>query len=77
MRRLASGAEHEVLFPDAAYGVSVEENPAFGGNVLRFTYSSLITPPSVYDYDMATEQRVLMKQQEVLGGFEPPPAFTA
>jgi oligopeptidase B len=68
---LASGAEHEIGFDDAAYGVSLNENPEFATDALRFTYSSLVTPSSVYDYDLRTRQRVLRKQQEVLGGYDP------
>jgi oligopeptidase B len=71
VRSLATGVEHDVSFPDAAYGVDVGENPEFSTDVLRFTYSSLVTPPSVFDYNMATGERVLMKRQDVLGGYDP------
>ncbi len=71
VRALATGEEHGITFADAAYGVDLDANPEFESGVLRFTYSSLITPPSVYDYDMATRGRVLMKRQEVLGGYDP------
>src|SRR6185369_2310690 len=39
--------------------------------LLRFTYSSLVTPDSVYDYDIATRERALLKRDEVLGGYDP------
>jgi oligopeptidase B len=71
VRQMSNGEEHEVTFQDAAYGVFLEENPEFATTLLRFTYSSLITPPTVYDYDMSTRQRELKKQQEVLGGYDP------
>ncbi|HYV99038.1 MAG TPA: S9 family peptidase [Gemmatimonadaceae bacterium] len=71
VRDLMSGVEHDITFDDAAYGVDIAENPEFDTNLLRFTYSSLITPPSVYDYDMATRARTLLKRQEVLGGYDP------
>ncbi len=60
-----------MTFEDPAYGVNVDENPEFPTEVLRFTYSSLVTPPSVYDYDMATRKRTLKKRQEVLGSYDP------
>jgi oligopeptidase B len=62
---------HYVEFPEAAYGVSLGSNPEFATKLLRFTYSSLITPDSVYDYDIATRERVLLKRDEVLGGYDP------
>jgi oligopeptidase B len=60
-----------VEFPEAAYGVSPGSNPEFDTNLLRFTYSSLVTPDSVYDYDVTTRGRTLLKQDEVLGGYDP------
>ena len=71
VRALASGDEHEVSFPDAAYGVYLEGNREYASDTLRFDYSSLITSPSVYDYDMRARTRELKKQQEVLGGYDP------
>jgi oligopeptidase B len=62
---------HYVEFPEAAYGVSPGSNPEFGTKLLRFTYSSLITPDSVYDYDVVTRERALLKRDEVLGGYDP------
>lgn len=67
---LASGAVHYVDFPEAAYGVSVGPNPEFDTTDLRFTYSSLVTPDSVFDYDLAARSRVLRKQTEVPGGYD-------
>jgi oligopeptidase B len=53
--------------PSASWGGS---NPEFGSTTLRFEYSSLITPRSIYDLDMETGERVLLKQQPVLGGYD-------
>ncbi len=71
VRALASGEEHEISFPEPAYGVFVGPNPEFDTAVVRFTYTSLVTPNSVYDYDMASRKRELKKQQEVPGGYAP------
>ena len=69
---LADGATHDVSFPEAAYGVF-----AHGGTrsttaaTLRFTYSSLVTPNTVFDYEMDARTRELKKRTEVLGGYDP------
>jgi oligopeptidase B len=68
---LDGGATHDISFPEAAYGVSLAANPMFETNTLRFTYSSLVTPSTVIDYDLTTRSRTVMKQQEVLGGYDP------
>ncbi len=68
---LAAEATHDITFPEAAYGVSLAGNPMFESSSLRFTYSSLVTPATVFDYDMATRERTLKKTQEVLGGYDP------
>ncbi len=68
---LASGDSHYVDFPEAAYGVTVDENPEFATRTIRFTYSSPITPDSVYDYDVQTRTRELRKRDDVLGGYDP------
>ncbi|XP_021750642.1 uncharacterized protein LOC110716331 [Chenopodium quinoa] len=58
-----------VDFVDPAYDVHHLESQ-FSSNVLRFSYSSLRTPPSVYDYDMDSGERVLKEIDTVLGGFD-------
>ena len=68
---LTNDDAHYVDFPEAAYGVTFEENPEFAAQTIRFTYSSLITPDSVYDYDVATRTRELRKRDDVLGGYDP------
>ncbi len=71
VHELATGQSHDVQYPEAAYGVYPGSNPEFDTNTLRFTYSSLVTPNSVFDYRMDTRARELMKRDEVLGGFDP------
>ncbi|HWA57976.1 MAG TPA: S9 family peptidase [Gemmatimonadales bacterium] len=66
---LRAGKTHYITFPEAAYGVFPAANPEFDTEVYRFTYSSLVTPPSVYDYNLATRQRTLKKRQEIPSGF--------
>jgi oligopeptidase B len=67
----ATGETHLVTFPEPAYSVFTVGNREFDTTLLRFSYQSLVTPSSTYDYDMATRQRTLLKQQPVLGGYDP------
>ena len=68
---LASGADHLVEFPEPVYTVYQHENPEFDTTLLRFTYTSLVTPASVIDYDLAARTWTVKKQTEVLGGYDP------
>lgn len=68
---LNSGDYHLIPFPEPVYTAWEGENPEFDTQVLRFHYASLITPQSIYDYHMVTQERTLRKQQPVLGGYEP------
>ncbi len=67
----AGGAVHLIEFPETAYSVSAGVNPDFESRCFRFTYSSPVTPPSVYDYDLGTGDRTLRKRQEIPSGFDP------
>jgi oligopeptidase B len=67
---LEQGDTHYVDFPQAAYGIQVGSNPEFDQAELRFTYSSLATPDTVFDYDLRTRSRVVRKKEPVLGGFD-------
>ncbi len=68
---LTSGASHRIAFPEAIYAVFPENNPEFDATTLRYNYQSFTTPPSIYDYDIATKTSTLLKQTEVLGGYDP------
>lgn len=58
---------HYVDFPEPVYSAGLSGNAEFDTNILRFTYTSLVTPASVFDYNMATGERELKKQLEVPG----------
>jgi len=62
---------HDITFPEAAYEASAGQNAEFDTATYRFNYTSLVTPNSVFDYDIAKRTRVLKKQLEVLGGYKP------
>jgi oligopeptidase B len=66
----ASGGSHDIDFPDEAYGVFPAANPEFRTRHFRFTYSSMLTPASVYDYDVVSRDRALLKRQEIPSGFD-------
>ncbi len=68
--RLADKAEHSISFDDPVYLANLGYNPQFDSDVLRYTYQSLRTPASVIDYNLNTKEAKLMKQVEVLGGFD-------
>jgi len=61
--------EHYLEFQEPTYRAHIGNNPELDTMVLRFEYTSMKTPLSIYDYDMVTRQRTLLKQEEVLGGF--------
>lgn len=69
IREIASGKEHYLDFGEPAYAAYVGANPEFNTTNLRYNYTSLTTPNSVFDYDMNIKSKKLMKEQEVLGGF--------
>jgi oligopeptidase B len=68
---LPARQSHRIEFPEAAYTCWPHPNPDFNSHLLRFGYASLITPDSVFDYDMNAQSRELKKQAEVLGGYDP------
>ena len=71
VRSLKTGAEHFINFGEAAYSAGFGGNPEYNSTTLRYNYTSLTTPGSIFDYNMVTKKSKLMKQQEVLGGYNP------
>lgn len=69
VRPWAGTEEHYVDFGEPAYVAAPVNNYEFDTPWLRFSYSSLTTPPSVYDYNLLTREKKLLKREEVLGGF--------
>jgi oligopeptidase B len=67
---LLGGEGHRIAFPEAAYLATPAENPEFHTKRFRLAYQSPVTPPSVYDYDPFTRERVLLKERAVLGGYD-------
>ncbi len=71
IRRFSDGAETEVAFDEEAYGLGLSHGYEFDTTTIRFTYSSMTTPASVFDYDVETQERTLRKQQVVPSGHNP------
>ncbi len=66
-----TGDKHFIEFPEPVYSTMMGTNIDYKTDVLRFGYMSMVTPRSIYDYNMATKKRELKKQTEVLGGYDP------
>jgi oligopeptidase B len=64
-------SEHYLDFGEEAYLAYTSINPEFDTELLRYGYTSLTTPNSTFDYNMRTKEKTLLKQEEVLGGFDP------
>ncbi len=66
----AAKSSREISFPEPAYSASPNVNREFNTQKFRYSYQSLVTPASVYEYDIATGKSKLLKQLEVPGGFD-------
>src|SRR5271163_1461763 len=66
-----AAAEFFISSDEPAYSMAVSVNPELDTDIVRYTYSSLTTPTTVYDYDVRTGRRALLKRDPVLGDFDP------
>ncbi len=64
------GKTHYVDFPEPVYTAGIGGNAEYDTKLVRFSYASLVTPDSVFDYNMETRERDLKKQRVVLGGYD-------
>ncbi len=71
VRERDGGAEHAIAFEEEAYSLGMSAGHEYETTMLRFTYSSMTTPAEVYDYDMLTRTRQLLKRQVVPSGHDP------
>ena len=71
VRALKTGASHGVSHDETLYDVRLGHNPEFDTGTVRFTYGSLVTPDSEYEYDLTEKTRKLLKRTEVPGGYDP------
>ncbi|MDP2208121.1 MAG: S9 family peptidase [Bacteroidota bacterium] len=68
---LRTNKHYYIDFPEPVYSAFPSTNAEFDTNVFRFSYQSFITPSSIYDYNFETREQTLLKQTEVLGGYDP------
>jgi oligopeptidase B len=69
MLRTLDGSEHELDFGEPAYLAALGDNFEADTPYLRFGYTSMTTPMTIYDYHMETREKILLKQEPVLGDF--------
>ncbi|MDH2429443.1 S9 family peptidase [Sphaerisporangium sp. TRM90804] len=65
------GEPYEISFPEPIHTAEPAGNPEFHTGRLRLAYASMVTPPSVYDYDLTSRELILLKRRPVLGGYDP------
>jgi oligopeptidase B len=68
---MKTNQSHRIATDESDYALFLGANPEYNTSTVRFNYQSMVTPSSVYDYDMNTRQRMLLKRQEVPGGYDP------
>ncbi len=66
-----TGASHRIAFPEPVYTAGSSTNAEYETTTYRYAYQSFVTPSSVFDYDMEKRASKLLKQTEVLGGYDP------
>ncbi len=66
---VATGRSHRMTFPEPVYSAFGSVNREWNTTTLRYSYQSLVTPSSIYDYNMNTRARTLLKRTPVLGGY--------
>jgi oligopeptidase B len=71
LHTLAGARVRAIPTDEAAYGIFLASNPTYTSNTIRYQYSSLVTPPTVYEYDVRTGARKVVRREEVLGGYDP------
>ncbi|WP_164841723.1 S9 family peptidase, partial [Sinorhizobium meliloti] len=71
IRDRRTGEEHAIAFAEEAYSLGLAGAAEYGTDIIRFSYSSMTTPSQLFDYDMQTRKRTLLKTQEVPSGHDP------
>ena len=71
VRHYDGGDDHHVELPETVYAVGFAANPEYRTDRYRFTYTSLVTPSTVYEYEPAARELEVLKRREVLGGYDP------
>jgi len=67
IKNMKTGNDDYIDFQEKTYSAYISTNEEYDTNILRYSYSSMLTPSSVYDYNMDTGEKKLLKQKEVMG----------
>lgn len=70
VRNIIDQQDYHIEFDETTYDAGTFANAEYDYSLLRFNYNSLITPATVYDYHMVNKEKTIMKQQEVIGGYD-------
>lgn len=71
IRDRLSGEQHAIAFDEEAYSLGFHGSMEYDTDTVRFSYSSMTTPSELYDYNMTTRERTLLKRDEVPSGHNP------
>lgn len=66
---ISDGERHQIEFPEPAYSLDLGTNPNYQSQTLRISYTSMVTPHTVFDYDLRTRTLDTLKVQEIPGGY--------
>lgn len=69
--KLSDCTSYDIEFDEEAYVVSMDRNPDFNSDLIRISFESMITPPTIFDYHLEEKSKKVVKVQEVLGGYQP------
>ncbi len=67
----AGGAPRRIAFPEASYSAELDDNPEYKVSTLRIAYESMVTPDTVFDYDLGNAKLTTLKVQEIPSGYDP------
>jgi oligopeptidase B len=71
VHQYAGGAPKRIAFPEASYSAGLNDNPEYKISKLRIAYESMITPDTIFDYDLADAKLTTLKVQEIPSGYDP------
>lgn len=71
VHQYGGGASRRIAFPEASYSAGLDDNPEYQISKLRIAYESMVTPDTVFDYDLASAKLATLKVQEIPSGYDP------
>ncbi len=70
IRDYATNAAQRIAFPEASYAAGLDDNPEYDVGVLRISYESMVSPETIFDLDLASGARTVLKVQEIPSGYD-------